>query len=293
MEPTPAWLAALAGGPSSAAGSVNAPVAPFAPSSAPWAGSSPRLAASDAFELDDDRDTRPDDDPAHRPGEGAFAPGPRWRASLSAFDPGRRGVKALVAVAAAVVLMAGFLAWRARPATEPVPEPAVAPAAVGDRGGAGAPPSTAPEVVVAVAGKVRRPGLVRLPPGARVAEAVQAAGGASPGVDVSLLNPARKVVDGELIVVGVTPPPGTAGGAQPGSPASSSSGGAAPAGGRVNLNTATLADLDSLPGVGPVLAQRILDHRERHGGFRTVADLRTVDGIGDSRYEELKNLVTV
>jgi competence protein ComEA len=64
-------------------------------------------------------------------------------------------------------------------------------------------------------------------------------------------------------------------------------------GGKINLNTATLAQLDTLPGVGPVLAQRILDHRDQHGGFRSVGDLRQVDGIGDARYEQLKDLVTV
>ena len=143
------------------------------------------------------------------------------------------------------------------------------------------------ELVVAVAGKVRRPGLVRLPAGARVADAVQAAGGALPGVDVALLNLARKVTDGELIVVGVTPPPVPGG--RPGRPA----GGPGPPPGRLNLNTATLAQLDALPGVGPVLAQRILDHRDQHGGFRSVGDLRQVDGIGDARYEQLKDLVTV
>jgi competence protein ComEA len=91
-----------------------------------------------------------------------------------------------------------------------------------------------------------------------------------------------------LILVGVTPPPGTvvAGPAAP--PAAGG-----PPGGPVNLNTATLADLDTLPGVGPVLAQRILDTRDAQGGFQAVSDLRKVDGIGDSRYEQLKDLVTV
>jgi competence protein ComEA len=144
-------------------------------------------------------------------------------------------------------------------------------------------------VVVAVAGKVRKPGLVRLPPGSRVADALQAAGGANPGVDVALLNLARKVVDGELILVGVTPPPGT----PVATGAVAAPAGGAPAGGPVNLNTATLAELDALPGVGPVLAQRILDAREAQGGFTAVSDLRKVDGIGDSRYEQLKDLVIV
>ncbi|MGK5444003.1 helix-hairpin-helix domain-containing protein [Micromonospora sp. URMC 105] len=201
-----------------------------------------------------------------------------------AFDPGRRGVRALAAVAALVVLGAGFWAWQSRPQAEPVrpvasvaaPEAPTAPEATATGSG---------ELVVAVAGKVRRPGLVRVPAGARVADAVQAAGGALPGVDVALLNPARKVADGELILVGVAAPPGAAAPPAAADPAVP--------GGLVNLNTATLAQLDGLPGVGPVLAQRILTHRDQHGGFRSVGDLRQVDGIGDARYEQLKDLVTV
>ncbi|MGX7675729.1 helix-hairpin-helix domain-containing protein [Plantactinospora sp. DSM 117369] len=201
---------------------------------------------------------------------------PARLAGPGAFDPGRRGVKALAVLAVIVVLGAAGWAWLSRPRSEPVvavsssapafvPTPSVPGSAVGGA-----------EVVVAVAGKVRRPGLVRLPAGARVADALESAGGALPGVDVALLNLARKVTDGELILVGVTPPPG-----------------AGPAGGKVNLNTATVAQLDALPGVGPVLAQRIVAHREEHGGFRSVADLRQVTGIGDARYEDLKDLVTV
>ncbi|WP_369799915.1 helix-hairpin-helix domain-containing protein [Micromonospora sp. HK10] len=207
-----------------------------------------------------------------------------------AFDPGRRGVRALAAVAAVVVLVAAVWAWRSRPQTEPV-RPVAATAEPAQP--APAPPSaTNAPLVVAVAGKVRRPGLVRLPAGARVGDAIEAAGGALPGVDVALLNPARKVTDGELILVGVTAPPVPAG--APGAAGTAPGAGAAAApGGPVNLNTATLAQLDALPGVGPVLAQRNLDHRERHGGFRSVSDLRQVDGIGDARYEQLKDLVTV
>jgi competence protein ComEA len=209
---------------------------------------------------------------------------------VGAFDPGRRGVKALSAVAAVVVLIAAVLAWRARPHLDPIPTvPGPAAAAADLPGPAGASTGPAGEVVVAVAGKVRKPGLVRLPAGARVADALQAAGGAEAGTDPSLLNLARKVVDGELILVGVTPPPGSAVPAGvAGAPAAGT-----PAGGPINLNTATLAELDTLPGVGPVLAQRILDHRTQHGGFKAVSDLRKVDGIGSSRYEQLKDLVTV
>ncbi len=130
-------------------------------------------------------------------------------------------------------------------------------------------------MIVAVAGRVLHPGLVRLPAGARVADALEAAGGPLPGTDLSTLNLARKVVDGELITVGVPTPTGTSGG------------------GLVNLNTATLEQLQTLPGVGPVLAQRIIDYREQLGGFGSVADLRQVTGIGDARYNELKSRVTV
>ncbi|MCZ7378942.1 helix-hairpin-helix domain-containing protein [Micromonospora sp. WMMC250] len=216
------------------------------------------------------------------PGESAVAPGSRLPGP-GAFDPGRRGVRALAVVAVVVVLVAAGWAWRSRPQSEPVAPPvseSTAAASVGDPSASGF-----GELVVTVAGKVRKPGLVRLPAGSRLADAVQAAGGALPGVDVALLNPARKVTDGELIVVGVTPPPG--------GPAAPPGGGAAPATGPLNLNTATLAQLDALPGVGPVLAQRILAHRDQHGGFKSVGDLRQVDGIGDARYEQLKDLVTV
>jgi competence protein ComEA len=189
-------------------------------------------------------------------------------------------VKALAVVAAVVVLGAALWAYRSRPQVEAV-TPVTSSSAVALP--APAPSSETAEVVVAVSGKVRRPGLVRLPAGARVADAVEAAGGAQPGADLTSLNLARRVVDGELIPVGVTPPPGV-GGTPGGGP------GALP--GKVNLNTATLQELDSLPGVGPVLAQRILDHRESSGGFRSVGELRNVDGIGASRFEDLKDLVT-
>lgn len=201
-----------------------------------------------------------------------------------------------------VVLVAGFLAWRSRPHAEPVAPDLPGSAASGVAGQAGAPQAgtaqdgapqagvTEPagtEVVVAVAGKVKSPGLVRLPPGSRVADAVAAAGGILPGTDLATVNLARKVTDGELIVVGV--PAAVAGdGTGP-----AGAGDPAAAGGKVNLNTATLSQLDALPGVGPVLAQRIIDYRTSHGGFRSVSELRQVDGIGDARFDDLKDRVTV
>ena len=199
------------------------------------------------------------------------------RSVLRSLDPGRHGAVALLAVAVVVVCIAAFLAWRARPHPVSVPAapPPVAVAPVG---------SASPAMlVVAVSGRVARPGLVRLPSGSRVADAIDAAGGALPGTDLSSINLARKVVDGELIAVGITPPPAAA---PPG-------GASVAGGGQVNLNTATLADLETLPGVGEVLGQRILDYRTQHGQFRSVDDLKQVSGIGDAKFASLKDKVTV
>jgi competence protein ComEA len=134
--------------------------------------------------------------------------------------------------------------------------------------------------VVSVVGRVVRPGLVTLPDGARVADALQAAGGPAPGVDVSGLNIARRLTDGEQIYVGVPAPPE----ALPG-PAS----GGTPE--KVDLNTASVAQLDTLPGVGAVTAQRIVDWRSQHGRFTKVEQLREIDGIGPAKYGQLKDLV--
>jgi competence protein ComEA len=136
-------------------------------------------------------------------------------------------------------------------------------------------------VVVQVVGQVRRPGLVRLSPGARVADAVAAAGGLVRGGSSGGLNLARQVVDGEQIVVSpdaVAPPSAATG---------------APDSVVVDLNSATLSDLDALPGVGPVMAGRILDWRTAHGRFTTVDQLREVSGIGARTFERLKPHVRV
>ncbi len=144
-------------------------------------------------------------------------------------------------------------------------------------------------VVVHVAGKIRRPGLVRISAGSRVADVLAAAGGALPGVDLTTLNLARQVTDGEQIVVGVPAlaPPGTP---TVGPPASTPG---AAAGTPLDLNTATLAQLDGLPGVGPVLAQRILDWRTEHGRFTSVDELQEVPGVGPKKFESLKPHVRV
>jgi competence protein ComEA len=137
--------------------------------------------------------------------------------------------------------------------------------------------------VVSVVGLVARPGLVTLASGSRVAEAVEAAGGLLPGTDPATVNLAAVVSDGEQISVGV-PAVVDGSGAAPGGAASA---------GRVNLNTAGAADLDALPGIGPVLAQRIVEHRTRHGPFRTVDQLDDVPGIGPAIAAELAELVTL
>lgn len=201
------------------------------------------------------------------------------RRALAALDPGRRAVRALAVVAIVVALVVGFLVWRSRPHAEPAPTVAASGVAA-----AAAAPSSA-TIVVSVLGRVQRPGLVRLPQGARVADAIEAAGGVLPGTDLGYLNLARKLVDGELLAIGVGPAPSA--------PAAGAPGGSGGPPGLINLNTATLAELDTLPGVGPVLAQRIIDHRNRTGGFKSVEELRKVEGVGDARFEQLKDLVTV
>lgn len=200
---------------------------------------------------------------------------PRWR-----LDPGRRGAVALVLVALVAAVVAGGLALRGRP--QEVAVPVVEAAGVplpGASPGASADPA---EVVVAVAGKVRSPGLVRLPAGSRVDDAVRAAGGALPGADTGLLNLARRLVDGEQVLVGVDPPPGAAPAAGGGGP-----------GRLLDLNAASASDLDALPGIGPVLAQRIVDWRDANGRFASVDQLREVTGIGEAKYRDLEAKVTV
>ncbi|WP_227486791.1 ComEA family DNA-binding protein [Nocardioides malaquae] len=151
----------------------------------------------------------------------------------------------------------------------------------------GASPSPVGEVVVDVTGKVRRPGIVVLPVGSRVVDAIDAAGGARRGVSLSSLNLARLLQDGEQIVVGAAAGAGTVPGSG-GAPPSGASSGAL-----VNLNSADVAELETLPGVGPVTAAAIVEWRTRHGGFTSVEDLLEVHGIGEVTLERLAALVTV
>ena len=203
--------------------------------------------------------------------------------------PSRSAVLGLVLVAALAAAVAAGVVLRGRPQEVAVPDVEVAgvplpgASAAGGALGADGPGPAAPgtEVVVAVAGKVHRPGLVRLPAGSRVDDAVRAAGGPVAGASTGLLNLARRLVDGEQVLVGVAAAPGSA-------PA-----GAAQGGGLLDLNAATVADLDALPGIGPVLAQRIVDWRTENSRFASVDQLREVTGIGEAKYADLRAKVTV
>ena len=158
------------------------------------------------------------------------------------------------------------------------PSTALPIAAVDGAGGATA--GTSPRLVVHVVGAVRRAGLFRLPEGARVADALARAGGPTKRADVSAVNLAAPLVDGQQVVVPRRGPPGAP------------SVGAPAAGSKVSLAIATVEQLDELPGIGPITAQKIVDWRAGHGPFRSVDDLDAVPGIVPARVEQLRVLVT-
>ncbi|WP_308014053.1 ComEA family DNA-binding protein [Streptantibioticus parmotrematis] len=213
-------------------------------------------------------------------------------------------VAALAGVLVIAVALAVHHFWTGRPRAIAVPPVTRAAMSTGDARSrpSGAPPDVARAatpsasasvavLVVDVSGKVRRPGVLRLPPGSRVLDALTAAGGALPGVDTGTVNLARPLVDGEQIVVGAPQAAAPAGG-PPGTAAGAAAAGAPGApGAPVSLGSATEAQLDALPGVGPVLAQRIIDYRNQHGGFTSVNQLRQVTGVGERRFQELQPLV--
>jgi competence protein ComEA len=181
--------------------------------------------------------------------------------------------------------------------TLPQAEPGAAPAAPGSAPGApGAPPASLPPVTVTVnvAGQVVNPGVYAVPAGGRVADAVVAAGGTGAEADVEQLNLAARVSDGERIYVPKKgePPPAVTSPAGPAAPAGGG-GKAPPAGGPVDLNTATAEQLEALPGVGPATSRAILAYRSNHGRFRSVTELLEVPGIGPAKLEALRPLVRV
>ena len=180
-------------------------------------------------------------------------------------DPARHGVLALVLVAVVAAAVAGLFLLRGRPTEQAVAPPPVTSSS-----------SSSAQVVVDVAGRVRRPGLVRLPAGSRVDDAIRAAGGVLPGATTDALNLAARLQDGQQVLVGA-----------PAGPAARASNAL------LDLNTATAQDLDALPGVGPVLADRIVAWRTEHGRFGSVDQLREVSGIGEAKYQTLKAKVRV
>ncbi|MBX7431472.1 ComEA family DNA-binding protein [Mycobacterium sp. Y57] len=256
-----------------------------------------RLGAAESEADPDEGDDRPDaslsrwlPEPASGGAAGLLA---RIRA-----DPGRAGVLALGTIGALAVLVTVVTLLGDRP-------PAVVSAKLPpvEMVSSAAPEPAAPEdsapLVVSVVGLVHTPGLVTLEPGARIADALAAAGGVLDGADVLGLNMARRVADGEQIVVGIGVPPGqptemgssvvSGTAATPGVTAAPS---AAPRD-LVDLNAATAAELDTLPGVGPVTAAAIVAWREANGRFASVDQLGDVDGIGPARLDKLRDLVRV
>ncbi|WP_432871279.1 helix-hairpin-helix domain-containing protein [Microbispora rosea] len=248
--------------------------------------------------------------------------------ALPRLDPGMPGLRVLVAAGLLAAVVTGVLAWRSKPVAEPIAPPLPA-AAVRDLGpasdhasdsaaGSDGPPGTAspasgPEadsgsgatvyaagaggptaatpgsparVVVYVTGKVRNPGVFVLASGARVADAIEAAGGLRKGAKPGGINLARRLVDGEQIVAGSATTTGAGSASVPDS-------NMAPGAGVVNLNTATVEQLDALPGIGGVIAQRIADYRNAHGGFQSVDQLKEVPGIGDRKFAEMRDKVSV
>jgi len=192
------------------------------------------------------------------------------------FHPREAG--ALAVLGLLLLIGAGLAYVRARPAA------AIAPPSGAPSIAASADPSAAAAtIVVHVVGAVRRPGVYDFSQGARVVDAVRAAGGFLRDADPQGINLARPLVDGEQIVVpkeGEAPPAATGGGGgQPG--------------GKVNINSATEADFENLPGIGPVLAQKIVDYRDQHGPFQTIQDLMKVSGIGPKKFDSLQALVMV
>ncbi len=226
---------------------------------------------------------------------------PGWLATVRA-DPGRAGALALGVVGAVAVLVTVVTLLRDK--TPPIASAKLPPVEMVSTAQP-TPSAAAPEgpVVVSVVGLVHKPGLVTLSAGARIADALSAAGGALDGADLIGLNVARRLADGEQIIVGIAAPPGeptTMGSSVEAEPTASESagnpeptGGASAPGDPVDLNTATEEQLDALPGVGPVTAAAIIAWRAANGSFTSVDQLADVDGIGPARLEKLRAQVHV
>lgn len=219
----------------------------------------------------------------------------RWRAVAAWLDASPAEMAGLALLLTGALAVVGVLWWTGRPvpAAPPPPIPSDAAAAPSDVPGApgaseAAADSAPGEVTVHVAGAVARPGLVRLPDGARVADALQAAGGLLLDAEPGVLNLARAVTDGERLDV-----PRLGEDAAATHDAAEGAPGGIQTDGVVALNRATTDELETLPGVGPVLAGRIVAWRDANGPFTEVGQLREVAGIGEKTFQALADLVTL
>ena len=202
-----------------------------------------------------------------------------WRDRVQELVGRRRDRTALIGVVAVVATVSAVLALR--------PSPAIAPPAQGGGPPPPVPSATAPspsnaELLVHVAGAVRKPGLYRFPPGARVADAVESAGGPRPGANLDALNLAEPLVDGSQVLVGKGPAPASA------APVPTT-GAVAP----VNVNVADQVQLETIPGIGPVTATAIIEQRTQAGPFTSFEDLLAVDGIGPATLESIRPYITL
>ena len=207
---------------------------------------------------------------------------------------GTGGHEAPAAAGASATMRPPPAGTAASPAMNPATVPTTGPAA-----GPGGLSTTSGSVVVHVTGAVSRPGVVTLPPGSRVTDAINAVGGASAEADTQQLNLARVLTDGEQIRVPrigevlPDPAPQTGGDAASGARTAPGKSGGGGASGMVNINTASASELEKLPGIGPALAQRIVEHRDSHGPFASVDALTDVPGIGKAKLEGLREQATV
>jgi len=240
-------------------------------------------------------------DGSERPAQ--FPPRPaEWGGPIERLVDRLRGLRgdprASIAALLVVAVVAGFIWYRLgagdgssssttrrAPASTAASDSATGTSNTGTTGGA----KHGDRVTVHVAGAVAKPGVYELGGGARVIDAVEAAGGGAPDADLNRLNLAAKVADGQRVLVQRV---GEAAPAGPAAADGSAAEGTDPSG-LVSLNTATQAQLEALPGIGPTLAQAIIAERERRGGFRSVNELRDVRGIGDKRFADLKDKVTI
>jgi competence protein ComEA len=257
----------------------------------------PNAWAGDETEDPDDETENPDDDGADDVALPSGLGRHRTPGRTARLDPGRPGAWALWAVAVLAAAVVVGWTWLGRPAVDQVEQVPVT-ASTTAAPSLGTPARTPPDpagsgsigsgssgtVVVSVVGQVVAPGLVTLPAGSRIADALAAVGGLLPGSDPAAVNAAAVLTDGQQIAVGV-----------PGAVQSTRSGAGAPAtgGALLDLNSATVADFDALPGIGPVLAQRIVDHRSAHGPFTSVDQLDDVSGIGPAIFADLATRVRV